>query len=148
MAALTRQLEEARREAAHYRRLAEEGSECRLRQSDELSTLIARVRQAEEELQEARLELEQRVQERTAELRTANKRLQKEIAERGSIEQELRRTNELLENSEKRYRLLIERIEFPVLVTSLTDARVLYINERAAAMAEMGERDADTDLPG
>lgn len=142
MAALTRQLEEARREAAYYRRLAEEGSECRLRQSDELSTLIARVRQAEAELQEARFELEQRVQERTAELRTTNKRLQKEIAERGSIEQELRRTNELLANSEKRYRLLIERIEFPILVTSLTDARVLYINERAAAFFGLSVKEA------
>lgn len=141
-AALTRQLEEARREAAYYRRLAEEGGNRRLRESEELSDLIARLRLVEQDLEKARSELEQRVQERTVELRATNNRLLREIAERGKIEQELRRTNELLGNSEKRYRLLIERIDSPVLVTALTDARVLYINERAAVFFGLSVKEA------
>lgn len=142
IAELTRQLEEARREAAHYRRLSAEGGDRRLRESEELSRLVAQLRQTEEELEKARNELEQRVQEHTAELRKSNKRLLKEVAERDKIEQALRRANELLGNSEERYRLLLENVEFPVLVVALTDARVLYINERAAVFFGTTVREA------
>lgn len=67
-----------------------------------------------------------------AELSRTNERLMAELARRDRIEQELRKTNELLANSEQRYRLLIEQLEFPVLVITLADARVLYVNHRAA----------------
>jgi len=67
-----------------------------------------------------------------AELSRTNERLVAEMARRDRIEQELRKTNELLANSEQRYRLLIEQLEFPVLVITLADARVLYVNHRAA----------------
>ena len=142
IAELTRRLEEARREAAYYRRLSKECGDRRLREAEELSSLIARLRQVEKELEKARDELEQRVQERTAELRKTNERLVKEMDERHKIEQELRQTNELLGNSEERYRLLIENAEFPVLVTALTDARVLFINERAALFFGLPAREA------
>lgn len=141
-AELTRQLEEARREAAYYQRLSREGGERRLREAEQLSDLIVQLRQAEKELEKARSELERRVEERTAKLAMTNKRLMKEIAERRRIEQELRKTNELLVNTEERYRLLIENAEFPILVTALTDARVLYINKRAAVFFGLPVREA------
>jgi PAS domain S-box-containing protein len=47
-----------------------------------------------------------------------------------------------LQESEKRYRLLVENNEFPVVVTSVTTGRVLFINERAATFFEVPALDA------
>ena len=142
IAEMTRQLEEARREAAYFQKLSQECGDRRLRESEELSSLIAHLRQVDKDLERSRDELEQRVQERTIELREANERLVMEMDERRKIDQDLRKTNELLRNSEERYRLLIENAEFPVLVTALTDARVLFVNQRAAHFFGVPAREA------
>ena len=45
-----------------------------------------------------------------------------------------RRIQRALEESERRYRLLVESAPFPVLITRLDNDRVLYINQRAAQL--------------
>lgn len=96
---VTAQLEQVRREAAYYRKLARECGERRLKETEDLSNLIVRLRWAERELELSRDELEQRVQERTTALQDANARLTHEMQERQKIEEELRATHEKLKRS-------------------------------------------------
>jgi signal transduction histidine kinase len=90
----SRELEDARREAAYYRRLAEEAGSRRLREAEALSRLLDRAQQAERELQAARDELERRVEGRTAELTVANAHLKRVVAERERAEVALRASEE------------------------------------------------------
>jgi PAS domain S-box-containing protein len=90
----SRELEDARREAAYYQRIAEEAGSRRLREAEALSVLLDRAEAAERALQKARDELERRVEERTAELTDANARLSREIAERERAEVALRANEE------------------------------------------------------
>jgi len=85
-----RALEEARREADFYRRIAEESGARRLREAEALSQLLERAQQAERELQVVRGELERRVEARTAELTAANTHLCRAMADREHAEAELR----------------------------------------------------------
>jgi len=50
-------------------------------------------------------------------------------------------SEEALYESEKRFRLLIENAEFPVVVTSIADGRVLFLNDRAADFFEVSAED-------
>jgi PAS domain S-box-containing protein len=79
-------LEEAWKEIAYYKRLSKEAGDLRLRETEELSRLIAKLKKAEKELEQAKYELEQRVEERTAELSKANLALTCEISERKQAE--------------------------------------------------------------
>ncbi len=88
-------LQAARREAEHYRRIAEEAGRLRLREGEALSLLLARAQRAERELQQVREELEQRVVARTAELSEANAHLSREVSERERAEVALRASEEV-----------------------------------------------------
>lgn len=96
---LPTQLQQSRREAAYYQKLARECGERRLKESEDLSRLIARLRQTEQELCHARDELEQRVQERTAELEAANALLVQEMHERQRMADELQQAHVHLQQS-------------------------------------------------
>jgi signal transduction histidine kinase/ActR/RegA family two-component response regulator len=89
-----RELEEATREAAYYRRIAEEAGSSRLWEAEALSQLLERAQLAERELQRARDVLERRVAELTAELTTANAQLSRVVAERERAEAALRANEE------------------------------------------------------
>jgi PAS domain S-box-containing protein len=47
-----------------------------------------------------------------------------------------------LQESEKRYRLLVDNTEFPVVVTSITDGRILFYNQRAKLFFGVDSDDA------
>jgi PAS domain S-box-containing protein len=89
-----RELEDARREAEYYRRIAEEAGTRRLREAEALSQLLERAREAERALEKARDELEARVAERTAELTVANAHLSRVVEERERAEIALRASEE------------------------------------------------------
>ena len=126
IAELIRQLEEARGELAHYRRLSEESGSRRLRESEELSCLVADLRRSRLELQKARDDLEKRVQDRTAALTDANQRLEQEMIERHKIEMDLRK-------SESGYRLLAENVNDIIWTMNLrVNMRLTYCSPRSS----------------
>lgn len=91
---------QAQREAAYYQKLARDCGDRRLKESEDLSNLIAKLRATEKELVRARDMLELRVQERTAELEHTNMRLTEEMYERQQIAEELRHSNAALEEEQ------------------------------------------------
>lgn len=91
---------QAQRKAAYYEKLARDCGDRRLKESEDLSTLIAKLRATEKDLAQARDMLELRVQERTAELEHANMRLTEEMHERQQIAEELRQSNATLEEEQ------------------------------------------------
>ena len=80
-----------------------------------------------EKLQQAKDELEDRVQERTAELLAANVELQKEIKKRKQAEQ-------VLKESEERYRIIFEGTAEGILVSDLETRRFRYCNPAICEM--------------
>ncbi|MCP4605821.1 MAG: response regulator [Proteobacteria bacterium] len=100
-AELLKKLEEAKKETDYYKNIAEISGNTRLRETEELSILIARQRKIESELEKVREELEKRVQERTVELLRANELLKQEISDRKKAEQERIRLDKLLRQAQK-----------------------------------------------
>jgi len=100
---LQTQLEEARKEIAHYKRLSKEGGDLRIRETEELSRLIAKLKETEKALEKARDELEQRA----AELSKANLTLKQEISERKQAEEKLLAAVDRLQEASARYETLI-----------------------------------------
>jgi len=91
-----------------------------------LAAGVAERQEIEASLRSARGELESRVQERTAELTRANQVLRKEIVERMSAQEALRR-------SEEGYRLVAETAK-DAIVTVDAHSRILFANAAAAEM--------------
>lgn len=87
---------------------------------------------SEEETRRARDELERRVRERTAELDAANQYLREDILERERVERELR-------ESEERFRVIADTVPVAIVITRLTDGKVVYVNQR---LTELFESDA------
>jgi len=56
--------------------------------------------------------------------------------------EQLRDMMQQLQQSEERYRVLIEQAPFPIVISRLTDSRVLYINPRALTMFGMPAAEA------
>jgi two-component system cell cycle sensor histidine kinase/response regulator CckA len=88
------ELEQARREAEYYRRIAEEAGRRHLREAEGLSLMVERAQRAERELQRAHEELEQRVEARTSELAATNARLSRVVDERERAQTALRASEE------------------------------------------------------
>ncbi|MEW6350969.1 MAG: PAS domain S-box protein [Thermodesulfobacteriota bacterium] len=80
---------------------------------------------AEQDLRKAHQELEQRVAVRTAELLRTNEQLSKQLAER-------RRTARALEESEERYRLLVQNSLSGIYVH--VEGEIVYVNEKLASL--------------
>ena len=81
--------------------------------------------QAEDALRKAHTELEMRVAQRTAELARANQELRGEISDRQRVE-------EALQESEEKYRILIENIQDGVFL--MQDLGIRFVNEAFAKM--------------
>ncbi|MGO9121024.1 MAG: PAS domain S-box protein [Desulfomonilaceae bacterium] len=94
-------------------------------------------RRAEEALQSAHNELERRVEERTAELRETNEQLIVEMAERKQAE-------ELLTESEARYRLVVENAN--ELIGVVQDGRFVFSNPRGLELSGYSEEEV-TSMP-
>lgn len=128
-AELQARLEKAYKEIAYYKRLSQEAGDLRLRETEELSRLIAKLKETEKALEKAKDELEHRVEVRTAELSKANDTLKQEILERKQAEEALR-------ESEEKYRQLAE--DMPMFIsTFLPDGTLTYINNALAAWVNM-----------
>jgi PAS domain S-box-containing protein len=95
---------------------------------------IADRKHVDDELKKYRERLEELVEERTAELRNANEQLEREIAER-------RRAEEVLRESEKRYRILFEGSRDAIYVTSregkIVDANQVLLDLLGYSREEM-----------
>jgi PAS domain S-box-containing protein len=98
---LAEQLEAARKEIAHYQRIAKESGDRRLRETEQLSSLITELKNTQHALAQAKADLERRVEERTADLQQVNRALQKEMAERKAAE-------DVVRESEVKFRNLVE----------------------------------------
>jgi len=96
----------------------------------EIDELLVRIKthltisRLQKELLDANEKLEEKVKIRTAELNETNIQLQSSILELFAKKADL-------EDSEKRYRMLVDSIMYPVLVTNIK-GDFLYINKRAA----------------
>lgn len=55
---------------------------------------------------------------------------------------ERKRTEEILQQSEERYRTLIESAPFPVIITRLSDSKILYLNTLAVKRFGVSRKDA------
>jgi len=84
-------------------------------------------KETEEALKRAHDELERRVQERTTELAEANEELQAEINER-------KQTEEMLRESEARWRTLVENAP-DIILTVDREGRIMFINYAPAGLA-------------
>ena len=107
------------REINYYKRIAARAGQIRLRETEELSQLIAQLRQTQEALRRTRDELELRVAERTAALSRTNAALTREIQERK------RAAGELAE-SEKKYRAMFE--DAPDAMSLTQAGRIIDVN--------------------
>lgn len=97
--------------------------------------VMLRLKQAEKELSSARDTLEHRVQVRTADLAAANRRLNEEIAERKRTQAALQEALEhasrnlhSLENSEKRFRSVVETASDAILYIDTT-GKIVFCNK-------------------
>ena len=88
---------------------------------------VAVRKQAEEELRKAHDELDQRVKERTAQLEAKNEELRHEIAERKKAE-------EGLQESEERYRTLVEHAPEAIVVLDVEARRFIECNANAEVL--------------
>ena len=120
---LVKQLEEANRELAYYRRIAKENSDARLREAEEQSRLITKLKSTKKALEKAKGELEKRVQERTAALVNANHDLNQEVLSRVKIE-------EVLRKSEQRFRDLAELLPETIFETD-QQGNLTFVNRKA-----------------
>jgi len=91
-------LDEAGREIAYFKKLAQESSNIRLREAEELSNVITELKDMKNALQKARDELERRVGERTAELVKVNIALEHEVLERKKTEKAMQESESLLQS--------------------------------------------------
>ncbi len=107
------------KEIDYYKRIAARAGQIRLRETEELSQLIAQLRQTQAALKKARDELELRVAERTAALSRTNAALKREIQERK------RAATELVE-SEKKYRAMFE--DSPDAMSLTQDGCIVDVN--------------------
>ena len=107
------------REINYYKRIAARAGQIRLRETEELSQLIAQLRQTQEALRRTRDELELRVAERTAALSRTNAALTREIQER-------KRAAAELAESEKKYRAMFE--DAPDAMSLTQAGRIIDVN--------------------
>jgi len=96
---------------------------------------ITERKEAESALRKAHYELEQRVRERTADLEDANARLKKEIEDRELVEAALR-------SSEHTFASAIQTSPDSVLITRLSDGKVLRMNEGFTRLSGYRESEA------
>lgn len=124
---LERSLQEATREASHYKKIAEAAGVARLRETEALSHILTERIQIEAELEHHRDHLEELVGRRTTELFGAmqeaqqlNAQLQQEIHERGRVEEATR-------ESEARFKLLAHNSPDTIMRFD-RECRHLYVN--------------------
>jgi PAS domain S-box-containing protein len=85
---------------------------------------------AEDAVRSARDDLERRVAERTAELDQVNHNLLLDIAKRERVQQQLR-------ESEERFRIIADTVPVAIVITRLSDGRVVYVNHRLIELFEV-----------
>lgn len=107
------------KEIDYYKRIAARAGQIRLRETEELSQLIAQLRLTQEALRKTRDELELRVAERTAALSRTNAALTREIQER-------KRAAAELAESEKKYRAMFE--DSPDAMSLTQAGRIVDVN--------------------
>ena len=98
--------------------------------ADEIGQLAGALNAMSAELYQHHENLEGLVQARTVELAAANQKLTQEVAERRQAEKALRR-------SEENFRKIFEANPFPVLISRLSDGKILMANQGMSALAEV-----------